>query len=130
MKVTVLSLVASLTSFLIAGPVVAGSKQSNPVSVSQSGRVATGALGAGRNSTDGVQYIGCGVTAGASGAWTAFCFAQPPVGAGAFCVSTVPGIVQTVLSMSGDSNIYFNWDATQTCVSVYVENMSFWEPKR
>ena len=43
MKVTVLSLVASLTSFLIAGPVVAGSKQSNPVSVSQSGRVATGA---------------------------------------------------------------------------------------
>ncbi len=102
----------------------AGEKKSFPVEVIPAYRVARGALGSARNSSDSVQSLSC------YGGWGWMgCTAKDASGVTASCGSTQPAYLRALNAMSGDSYVEFSWDAAGNCTFFLVSNSSGWEPK-
>lgn len=115
----------------------AGQKSAVLVSISTANRTAKGMLGTARASADANQYIGCSMEAGDNALPIVRCFAQNANGTVVSCSRTTisPGIggsvspielgfLTTVASISNDSYLTFNWDASGKCTKVFVENSS------
>jgi hypothetical protein len=111
-----------------AAPVHAGAKWVYPVVVDTTNRRAYGNMGASRNSVDATQHLECGLAAGAP--TSMFCGATDASGTSAYCQATDASLVAVVASMSGDSYLYFTWDASGKCNYVFTEAGSRWEPKK
>jgi hypothetical protein len=108
----------------------AGYKVSPAVYVNSTGRYASGAFGTARNSADSVQYLYCTVSATAGSTRQAQCFAQDASYRFAGCSTSDQAMVLNVASMNSDANVFFTWDASGNCTSIYVDNGSQFEPKK
>lgn len=130
-KSTISSIVVGAV-LLVSGVALAGQKFSFPVTVTKNadgGGVASGNVGAVRNSTDAVQYITCTSTT-LVGSATAGCSAQNTKSVALTCSTTDPEMVAAIRSVTTDSFVKFLSDKDGKCTSVTVENASFYEPKK
>lgn len=107
----------------------AGEKRVNEVIISTATRYAFGSIGAARNSTDVVQYIGCYTFAYSAGGTTAYCSAKAKGGVTAVCSTTSPALISAVAGVNGDSAVSFYWDAAGNCTEIDVTNFSMYQPK-
>lgn len=113
---------------LLASTTWAGQKRVEVVTVNTGNpamRYAGGSLGSARASDDLNQTIGC--TIRDTGVVT--CFARNAINASLMCTTSDAGFRDAAHSLNGDSRIYFSVDATGTCLSLTVENQSYWAPK-
>jgi hypothetical protein len=110
----------------------AGYKTTAAVDINTTARWAHGSIGSARNSSSGLEYIGCSTyysTLG--GSLSTFCQARmagssPPIGT---CTTTNSTLVEQGRSINGDSYIEFEWDASGQCTSIMVDNFSNYAPK-
>jgi hypothetical protein len=126
----------------------AGSKGDWPVALDTANRTASGAVGSSRNSPDSKQYIGCTAEVSGTSSPSVHCFARDAAGTtrtctralhtsswgGGTCVGCSPdgyyssastiGWLNIVTGISADSYIEFDWDASNQCTRVMVENSS------
>ncbi len=118
------------TAFLLSalGAATAGYKQTKTVVVQGANHNAWGVLASARNSANNVEYIGCNVYSASSK--SANCFAKDAAGVYMTCWTSDTGIINTAQNISADTYLYFSWDASNMCTSVYVENASQYEPKQ
>lgn len=126
-----------ITIFCIAalsatsGLVMAGMRFTSEVYVNETYRSASGSMTDARGSADTKQFIGCYHyydTAGGSTPLIGFCHASNPVGLTRSCSTTNPNIVQSIRSISAESNIGFSWNTDGTCRYVMVTNNSYYKP--
>jgi hypothetical protein len=128
MKKALLAFVLALT---VSGAAIAGVKYTTPVTINDTSRVAYGAMGTARNSTDSDQYIGCQVIATTSGSTSYTCSARSAAGVFRSCAGgNIASMVQAAASTTTDSYIYFSWDASGVCNYLVVTNYSTYEPKK
>jgi hypothetical protein len=113
----------------LVGVAHAGKKTTVVVQVITGTRTALGSLGSARNSADGVQMIGCAVSANAGSAPTLSCSATDSAGTVGSCVSSDQNLVQVLSSLQGDSWLKFTWDASGNCTFIQVQNNSTYAPK-
>jgi hypothetical protein len=128
--ITVFCLAAGLVA-LSAPSVFAGYKRSWPVYVNTSSRVAYGALGDARASSDSTQYIDCYVIY-SNGSPFAACEARSSTntfGICSFSSSTTNAAIQIIATQTASSSYYFTWDANGNCTYLNVANGSFDTPK-
>jgi len=116
-------------ALLFTAPASAGQRADDFVSINTIYRVASGALGSARNSSDGMQFIGCGVYAYATSQAYVSCAAYDAKGRYASCVSTSPELVKAGQTIGSDSDITFSWDAAGSCAQLNVFNGSNTPPK-
>jgi len=103
----------------------AGLKSSVPVGVNLSAGHAWGAMGAARNTSNNVEYIGCGVeTSWSSGLFNlaplVTCSGRSAGGTSFMCTSIDPKILAAVRGLTGDANLDLEWDSSGECVSIGV----------
>lgn len=113
---------------VLSGTAYAGLKSTIPVSINTANRTASGALGSARNSADVVQHIGC-YTYAMPASVTTFCQARDAAGTSVSCSTTAANLVQVVRGMSGDSHLWFSWNAAGTCTEIDLFNVSQAAPK-
>lgn len=109
---------------LVAAAARAGVRQNTDVVVSSGGRYAYGSLGSARNSADTKQKIGCTTWAFANGTATVYCFATDAAGTTVNCSSSASALVNVVRGLNGDGYLYFNFDASNKCDEIDVDNRS------
>ena len=115
----------------LANVASAGLKQTQPVSVDLVNRVASGALGAARNSPDNRQVIGCGVEYDAVNRKNNVnCSATDAAGKTGQCATQQAELIQIALGINGDSVVQFFWDAKGSCTNIVVINSSMQDPKQ
>ena len=107
----------------------AGLKSNGNVSISTTNRTASGSLGSARNSSDGVQYIECFVTAGTSGVAFGSCAATNTSGTHVYCSSNSSGIIDQIRAMNGDDRVQFYYNASGECTLVTLTRSSRYAPK-
>lgn len=108
----------------------AGSRYAYPVYINLSAKEAYGTLGAARNSTDAIQFISCDVHAYDDGDKRMSCTAKNTSGTNVYCTSSVAALVETARSLSSDSFVYFEWDASGACTYLGVGHSSEYAPKQ
>lgn len=108
---------------------LAGPKYGYPVQVNLTSRHASGGFGTARNSADSVQYIGCDVYGYTTSVPRVSCYARSAAGTYASCSSTDPNLLAVARSISDDSIVSFNWDASGTCTYLFAGNASMAEPR-
>jgi hypothetical protein len=116
---------------LMAGTAAwAGLKETNLVSVYNDGLTGTayGSYGSARASADSTQYIGCTLRAYSNGTNRISCEARDANGNAGYCTSSSPGMVNAIMSQSGDAYLYFQWDETGTCTHLFVSTLSSQTP--
>jgi hypothetical protein len=115
-----------MASSLFTSVVFAGGKTTYQVNIVDTGAkpFATGDLGYVRNTADPNQYIGCETTT-----ILASCYAVNAAGLYKSCSTTDPAMIALVHSLNGDSNLYFSWNASGTCLVIRVRNDSLAAPK-
>jgi hypothetical protein len=113
---------------ILATTAWAGAKYATSVTIDSSARWAYGDLGAARNSADPYQRIGCGVHTVAGGFYGT-CVAVDASNNQAVCTSSSASFARVAESISGDSHVYFSWDANGYCVDLEVSNDSYLKPK-
>jgi hypothetical protein len=123
------AIVASLAAGLILQAAAqAGQVIVSPVIVSSGadGVVASGALGATRQSADTSQEIGCDIASDAVSSAFISCFAIDAVGNQAYCsvLSPSQAALNALSSMNSSSFIYFTANTTGTCTYLSVSNGS------
>ena len=118
------TLLTVLAAGLLSATALAGMKTGQPVVIMDASKFANGELGYVRNTADTVQYIGC-TTKGDAGS----CTARNSAGLTRSCSSTEARWVNTMRAVSGDTYLYFKWDADGKCVMVIVDNNSTPAPK-
>jgi len=90
---------------------------------------ASGQFGNARASSNTVERLYCSSTA-LSGYGYASCYARNAAGVAVSCLTDDPQMVELIRSVSGDSELYFEWDpATGRCTQVMVRNGSQFAPK-
>lgn len=120
-----------LAALLTASTAVAGYRWNYPVTIDLASSTVTGSLGSTRNSANGTEWIGCGVTAQPTKLY-AICYAQDAAGGRASCYAdgaTSPSMVSTIAALNGDGFVSFSWDANGNCTKVLVSARSYWDPK-
>lgn len=131
MKTNNLMMACAVGALMAGSAAWAGLKSTWYASVDTTNRVAYGSYGSARGSADTVQAIGCSVQSfSTSTSARVICEAQDANGNSAYCSSTVPALVTAATSQSGDSYIYFTWDANGTCTYLYVSNSSNFAPRQ
>jgi hypothetical protein len=95
------------------GAVVAGQKQYFPLQVNAASRYANAGLAETHNTADTVSYAECG-----SNASTGYCTFREPNGTYYSCFTTDPSLLVVIRSMSPDSSISVQWDASNVCTYV------------
>jgi hypothetical protein len=95
------------------GAVVAGQKQYSPLTVNPVARYANAGLAETHNTADTVSYAECG-----SNATAGYCTFREPSGTFYSCYTTDPSLLVVIRSMSPDSTISVQWDASGVCTYV------------
>lgn len=114
---------AIITAILLtASTALAGQKLSYPVTVTASD--AWGALGSARNAVDTTQALQIQNTPTFS-----TLFARDATGKSGTCTTTDPALMTMARSATGDSYVYFAWDASAKCTTVIVWAASWAAPK-
>jgi hypothetical protein len=103
---------------------LAGWKVTTPVTVDNANKRFYGALGSARNSTDGIQDIGC-----ATDHIDGYCSAENSAGTSVYCFSSDPEIMAVMRSIETDSYIYVTHDGAGTCTRVSIAAKSYYAPK-
>ena len=107
----------------------AGLKETRPVLIDSTNRIASGALGDARNSADGNQTLGCQRNAVVGAPPQIGCRARGATGGFVGCNSTDPDLVSIVGNIGSDSYLQFGWDSAGNCRFILVDNDSRWAPK-
>ncbi|MBD2255592.1 hypothetical protein [Nostoc parmelioides] len=115
-----------VTSF-IPKQVLAGYKLTPSLTISTQSRKASGALGTVRNSSNNVDYIGCGVFNSGNSVLIK-CTARNSATL-VTCLGSGPALLPVVQSLNSDSYLSFSWDELGQCTSISVSNFSSYEPK-
>ncbi|MCP3065128.1 hypothetical protein LXT21_40785 [Myxococcus sp. K38C18041901] len=108
----------------------AGSKRDIRPVVIEGTYLAYGTLSTARNSSDPVQYMGCGIATFDSGYSIVSCTAVSSAGQTLICTSVNPHIIETARAINGDSYIMFYVNTEGTCTSLTVMQSSGFEPKQ
>ncbi len=115
-----------LLPLMLPAAAEAGAKCASPVYVDATQRYARGALGAARNSTDGIQNISCNIYS-----WGyVFCQARSASSVSGSCGTSDPAFISMMQAMDESAYVYFSWDASGTCTNLVVVNDSCYEPKQ
>jgi hypothetical protein len=123
-----LSLIGAGLVAVLSGTAYAGLKSNSPVFIDTGLRIANGSLGSVRNTADAVQHIGCYTNAFAASV-TTFCQARNAAGTSISCSTTSANLVNVVHGLTGDSHLWFSWNAAGTCTEIDVYNVSQTPPK-
>ena len=117
---------AALAMGLFASTAFAGYKTSHEVTINTTGSkpYATGDLGYVRNTPDSIQYIGCQATNTLGD-----CYAVNSAGLYKSCSTTDAALIELILTIKGDSNLFFSWNPDGTCKGIRVRNDSLAAPK-
>jgi hypothetical protein len=124
-------LLAAAAVALLTSAAQAGLKCGTTVYVDQANRFAGGRIGDARNSSDPYQSVQCYVMA-----WTTsntpylICNANSSTNAWGGCWSQSPQLIATAAGISGDSAVFFYWDANNQCTEIMVDNASCYAPKQ
>jgi hypothetical protein len=127
-KTLKVSLLGAALVAALSGTAYAGLKAASPVFIDTGARIANGMLGSARNSADAVQHIGC-YTNALTASVTTFCQARNSAGTSVSCSTTSANLVNVVQGMTGDSHLWFSWNAAGTCTEIDVYNVSQSPPK-
>ena len=111
------------------GPALAGYKESDAVSINATSRYATGSLGGARNSANSIEYVLLMYQASAAGSESLVVYMRSAAGQTAACFTTSPALLAIGRSISGDSYVSVNWDASAKCTSLEVRATSYHPPK-
>ncbi|WP_064749109.1 hypothetical protein [Lysobacter antibioticus] len=110
----------------VCGAAQAGLKSNVPVTVENNPQGhafrAYGMVGTARNSADGNQVIGCGISAVGTGSAGAVCEAQNSGGRYVRCITYNAAMVSAAQAVEADSYIEFTFDTQENCTSIYVAN--------
>ena len=109
----------------LVGSARAGSRSTRQVMVASG--MAQGSLGSARNSSDGIQYIGCQVYG--TSTVTAYCFAEDSSYHYVSCSTTTPAMVQIAQSLNSDSVLYFSVNSSGACTYLIAQTSSDSAPK-
>lgn len=110
----VLTAVSSLLAVGVTREVSAGSKIYYGANVNTTTRVAWGAVGTVRNSTDTREAVGCWVDYLPTGA-SAQCFVTTPANVSGSCATTDPDMIAAIAALAGDTSFRIEWDASNAC---------------
>ncbi|MCC7248507.1 MAG: hypothetical protein IT473_07785 [Lysobacter sp.] len=115
----------------LSGAVTAGLRFTSEVYVNDTYRSAGGSMTDARGSAETRQFIGCYHwydTLGGATPYVGFCQAANSAGLTRSCSSTNYAIVESIRSISAESQIGFSWNADGTCRYVIVTNNSYYKP--
>lgn len=121
--------VAALCAF--SGMVMAGLRFTSEVFVNDTYKSAGGTMTDARASVDTRQFIGCYHwydTLGGATPYVGFCQASNSAGLTRSCSTTNYAIIESIRSISAESNIGFAWNTDGTCRYVMVTNNSYYKP--
>lgn len=124
-------LIFAAASFAASGMVVAGLRFTSEVYVNDTYRSAGGSMTDARGSADTRQFIGCYHwydTLGGATPYVGFCQAANSAGLTRSCSTTNYALVESIRSISAESQIGFSWNADGTCRYVIVTNNSYYKP--
>ncbi len=107
----------------------AGYKNVLPVTVDVANRTARGSLGDARISADAVQYSGCRISTTPTSAVSIYGVARDANGVKVSCNSSQQNFVQAASTIQPDSILMFDWDASNQCTALHVDNFSSNTPK-
>src|SRR5262249_17500944 len=107
----------------------AGAKSAYPLYVDTTNRIAMGAIGDIRGSSDTTQFITCELTAYSYGAVNASCWGRDANSKSFSCSTTNSAMISAVQAISGDSFLDVSWDAQGNCTEISVEQASWASPK-
>ena len=97
------------------------------VLIVDAGRIASGTVGAARNSTDNMQFIYCYSTGAATGG----CMARDATGLTRACTTTSAAQIAVIRSLRNDSYISFSWESTGgACTRIDTSISSRYSPKQ
>ena len=103
------------------------------VEVDLEGGIATGQIGNARYSDNDVEYIGCGTRNNDDGAGGvsgfAFCQAGDLEGDQVVCVTTNPGLIERMESISAFSFVTFQWNEDFDCIRMGYSTQSLLLPE-
>jgi hypothetical protein len=123
-------LIVAFPLLLAAPAVYAGLRSTAPVSISITGRNATGVPGSARGSADTRQLIGCQTYNTQGGSAYGTCAAINATGTQVSCwFVDDDSLAHVAQSQEGDSYLSFNWDLSGKCTVITVWNSSQWAPK-
>lgn len=113
-----------------SGLAMAGMRFSAEVYINDTYRTAGGSMTDARGSADTRQFIGCYhyYDSASSSPYLGFCQASNSAGLTKSCSTTNSAIVQSIRSISSESNISFAWNTDGTCRYVLVNNNSYYKP--
>jgi hypothetical protein len=111
----------------------AGAKFQYPVSVNNSARVASGAVGDARTASDPRPYIGCVLiqSGSTSESLSGRCEATDANGNYGVCYfpqAAITGFSKVLAATGPNTYYYFQWDATGACTYLYTNNESYLTP--
>lgn len=115
-----------------AGFAVAGQKQSAEVLINEKLSRAMGSLGSARNSAELTQHIGCTVFTFSNGSSNVLCTARTAANLVRSCSTNstmAPALVEAARKITGDSYIFFQWNAVGDCTELDITNASQFAPK-
>lgn len=110
--------------------VMAGMRFTSEVYVNETYRTAGGAMTDARGAADIRQFIGCYhyYDSASTTPYLGFCQASNSAGLTKSCSTTNSQVVQSIRSISAESNISFAWNTDGTCRYVLVNNNSYYKP--
>lgn len=130
---TILAVCATALA-LAATAVFAGNTQPAPLVIDLANQIASGDQVTVRYSRNDVELIGCGARVFDDGAGGVikfgFCQARDADGVSAFCNTTNPGLVDTILGISDFSWLSFSWNDAGQCIRIGVSTQSFYLPRK
>ncbi len=112
----------------LAGAALAGQQVFNAVEVSTTNSYARGTMADARHSADSQQLIGCTVSASVGYSYV-LCEARDANGVYKSCSTSDVSMVAAAQAIGTDSYVYFRWNASGACTTVYVSNLSSIRPK-
>jgi hypothetical protein len=107
----------------------AGTKIAGQVQVNNAARWAQGSIGNARNSPDGLTELGCQVQVIAGLGPSMNCVARDAAGFSIICTSNDPDMMSIMGAINSDSYVHFEWDANNTCTTLYIATHSAYQPK-
>jgi len=113
-----------------SGLVMAGLRFTSEVYVNETYRSAGGSMTDARGAADTRQFIGCYhyYDSASTSPYVGFCQASNSAGLTKSCSTTNSQLVQSIRSISAESNIGFSWNTDGTCRYVMVTNNSYYKP--
>ena len=110
--------------------VMAGMRLASEVYVNETYRTAGGSMTDARGAADTRQFIGCYhyYDSSSTTPYVGFCQASNSAGLTKSCSTTNSQVVQSIRSISAESNISFAWNPDGTCRYVLVNNNSYYKP--